>query len=937
MKNVEDIANVLPMKNTLQPKHYDYAPVTSDDDASLYSMYASEQIGRILNRGEDCSIKFSSDTSTVTIGTGDIVIKGRLHRLVEPIVYQLASFGALANRTLVLVVDLSKENAYSGSLGKGDYRFINNQSYFALLNVGEKPIQEDILNGGKVFMLPIITWNAEGTPKDVLPSVETTLEYMVDKLPELVTTGLPDAVREVASDIIIEIANPVISERVVEITNEKAPELLEAIMPDVVDTHIDRVLPDMLPLPVGNILTPMLEALVPLVLMGSMNSSVMNALYPIGSIYQTVDPEFDPNVSFAGNWKLIRDAYSTPKDSLVIGAAGSASVAGTVIGSIATDSHALSVGQMPAHAHGVINKQSNVYVMTMRNPSGTAGRTFMKPVANSGSSRAVFAGRPGAGNGDGSDLLFRSIPDLTGIQSTGSNSGHSHGMTPRQLLLMIWVRVKDTPRKIKITGGVLIGSGSDFNVGSVVSVEAVVPEGKVFSQWKISEGAYMYDLASEKTSFIMPDSDVTITAEFEDKVYEPVDVTIIKGSGSGAYTPGTIVTISATEPETSGTFSKWVLPVDTDTTIENIFNASTKITVGHEPVSIEAVYTLGNEVVMTVVGPTGYKKKQLVIPGEVVDSINLRELDPDGENFDGPRHKNREILEMTCIKKGVIVEDLGHGDYKMIYPDEDFTINFEWEWIDPLMMVFKDAADTNIAFKISDKANGGKPFKIFYSGGSIGEHLVVPGVDKDVMDSSRFGDLEVTFRSVDNATTLFNIAGIKLHETCRKHLSGVHGLISHLGADFDNTTGDYADMFSGCSELVYGPDFQWAGDSLPILTRMFYKCTALKRIKFALTMTMPHPFESPRVEMLFAQSGLTEIPRLNMSGQYMTVSMFDGCYNLDYSTTPNSIYNKYVKFPERAIEVHSFIDFMGATNYQITEEDMDRGYAIMFFKDEYTF
>ena len=38
--------------------------------------------------------------------------------------------------------------------------------------------------------------------------------------------------------------------------------------------------------------------------------TMIDAIYPVGSVYLTIDDSFDPNVKFGGSWSLIQSGRS---------------------------------------------------------------------------------------------------------------------------------------------------------------------------------------------------------------------------------------------------------------------------------------------------------------------------------------------------------------------------------------------------------------------------------------------------------------------------------------------------------------------------------------------------------------------------------------------------------------------------------------------------
>lgn len=68
--------------------------------------------------------------------------------------------------------------------------------------------------------------------------------------------------------------------------------------------------------------------------------------YPIGSLYETSDDNFDPNISFGGTWSVVSDGCVTVSDP---NGTSSTSI-GTLVGA---DTVTLTEAQMPQHSHTI--------------------------------------------------------------------------------------------------------------------------------------------------------------------------------------------------------------------------------------------------------------------------------------------------------------------------------------------------------------------------------------------------------------------------------------------------------------------------------------------------------------------------------------------------------------------------------------------------------
>ena len=72
--------------------------------------------------------------------------------------------------------------------------------------------------------------------------------------------------------------------------------------------------------------------------------TILDIVYPVGSIYMTESDSFDPNISFIGQWEKIQDRflYGTGSEN-----ASSGSVGGE-------KSHTLTEDEIPSHRHVII-------------------------------------------------------------------------------------------------------------------------------------------------------------------------------------------------------------------------------------------------------------------------------------------------------------------------------------------------------------------------------------------------------------------------------------------------------------------------------------------------------------------------------------------------------------------------------------------------------
>ena len=152
---------------------------------------------------------------------------------------------------------------------------------------------------------------------------------------------------------------------------------------------------------------------------------------------------------------------------------------------------------------------------------------------------------------------------------------------------------------ITVTGGTASFSGSTITKakeGTVVKLNATVPEGKIFKEWEVVIGNTTITNATSATnaSFTMPFSDVEINAVFEDiSEYDIIvtngKATVGAGSEISKAATGTVVTITADPAEAGKQFDKWKV-IYGGVTIADVNSATTTFTMGGENVKVRATY-----------------------------------------------------------------------------------------------------------------------------------------------------------------------------------------------------------------------------------------------------------------------------------------------------------------------------------------------------------
>ena len=144
-------------------------------------------------------------------------------------------------------------------------------------------------------------------------------------------------------------------------------------------------------------------------------SSIVDAIYPVGSIYMSVNSA-NPSTLFGGTWEQIQDTFLL--------AAGQTYAAGATGGEA---EHTLTLDEMPAHTHPPYYDQADWGIAEYRNVPDKSG---------------VW----GAGlNLDMSGLVFGAINDGTTYMALRSSTGNSggnvaHNNMPPYMAVYVWKR-----------------------------------------------------------------------------------------------------------------------------------------------------------------------------------------------------------------------------------------------------------------------------------------------------------------------------------------------------------------------------------------------------------------------------------------------------------------------------------------------------------------
>ncbi|MBS1007798.1 hypothetical protein JK160_02900 [Leuconostoc suionicum] len=141
--------------------------VSPQKDASLYHALAGSESG-VLTRGDQ--FKFSVNGLTLTIGTGQAIVQGRLVEVSSP---QTITLPSNSSGSICIVVDLSKTNDVSGQSGQTNYAVNVNQ--VAISAVAGGLTQDDLNNGGSLYEFSLGSYTSTATSASVVQKTRNIL------------------------------------------------------------------------------------------------------------------------------------------------------------------------------------------------------------------------------------------------------------------------------------------------------------------------------------------------------------------------------------------------------------------------------------------------------------------------------------------------------------------------------------------------------------------------------------------------------------------------------------------------------------------------------------------------------------------------------------------------------------------------------------------
>lgn len=133
---------------------FDFMKVSPGDDALLYN-FLSDNGGIDPTWGN--KLKVTASGLTAKVDTGMVIIKGRMIKNDAPL---NVAIPPNSSGHIVVTIDLTKQNEFTGTPGDDNYKPVNNQVRIERV---ASLVQQDILNGGNIYMFELATYTSNGS------------------------------------------------------------------------------------------------------------------------------------------------------------------------------------------------------------------------------------------------------------------------------------------------------------------------------------------------------------------------------------------------------------------------------------------------------------------------------------------------------------------------------------------------------------------------------------------------------------------------------------------------------------------------------------------------------------------------------------------------------------------------------------------------------
>ena len=146
------------------------------------------------------------------------------------------------------------------------------------------------------------------------------------------------------------------------------------------------------------------------------------------------------------------------------------------------------------------------------------------------------------------------------------------------------------PDKYKLT--IINGTGSgEYEPNTMVTIQANEPaEGYIFDRWSGNYLEYIADATKSPTTYTMPHRDVTLVANYTDKIPHTLKLVTYSGTTTKKLLMGEVISIEADPAPDGKVFGEW--SVSPDTYKDNFYEpaASTHFVMPNEDVTVTAIY-----------------------------------------------------------------------------------------------------------------------------------------------------------------------------------------------------------------------------------------------------------------------------------------------------------------------------------------------------------
>ena len=239
------------------------------------------------------------------------------------------------------------------------------------------------------------------------------------------------------------------------------------------------------------------------------------------------------------------------------------------------------------------------------------------------------------------DMAFTSPKTCTDTETTGLAEGTYYVRYKATATAepSHYATVKVMDNTVTVTDGAG-ETTTKYKSGDTVTVKVNVPIGKRFVEWSCTGISLpAAELEKEEITFTMPDNNVTLTALFEDSIY---NITVTNGTPSAPTAKyQEEVTVTANAPGADEYFDKWEV-TGLDTTGMDLTKTEIKFQMPAGDVTFKATYLRVTKYGIVIVD--GTKDKEVAKAGETV-TITASPA-PSGKVFD----------KWTCETAGVTIE-----------------------------------------------------------------------------------------------------------------------------------------------------------------------------------------------------------------------------------------------------------------------------------------